>query len=248
MAYDFDGVDDNWDLGSALTTTLPISVALLFWADDATIDTTIFEIGNTGASSNYIARIQVRGAGAGDPIRAISANTTARIAETSTGFTANAWQHALGVFAAANDRRIYLNGGGKGTNGTSVSPTGQNGTRLGDRPASTLQPHNGRLAEFCVWNVALSDGEAALLGAGPPWLCPRLVRPEAVIHYRSMIRDVNHPYLGAGSWTINQAVQIDHPPVVYTRPVIVVPKFTPAGGGGAEGAAWHHYAQMMGAA
>lgn len=248
MAYDYDGIDDNWDLGSALTTTLPISVALLFWADIDTDDMTIFEIGNSAASSNYIARVQLRGSSALNEIRAISANTAARIAGTSTGFTANAWQHALAVFAAADDRRIYLNGGGKGTNATSVSPTGQDGTRLGDRPATTTQPHNGRLAELCVWNVALSDGEAALLGAGPPWLCPRLIRPEAIIHYRSMIRDVNHPYLGAGTWTVNQAVVIEHPPVIYQMPAIVVPKFTPAGGGGAEGAAWHQYAQMMGAA
>lgn len=140
-------------------------------------------------------------------------NTTARIGSSSTAMLANTWGHLCGVWAAANDRRVFLNGGGKGTQTNSVTaftPTRSTAGRIsGSTPASYF---GGRIAEIGLWNVALTDMEAAALGSGVP---PSRVRPGNLIGYwRLDGRVTPEPDLSgfAHPLTVTGATLADHAP------------------------------------
>ncbi|MFS2087150.1 LamG-like jellyroll fold domain-containing protein, partial [Stenotrophomonas geniculata] len=79
--------------------------------------------------------------------------------------TNGTWNHALAVFASSTSRAAYLNGASKGTNVQSSSPTGVNRTTTSmvyvSAASSLFFP--GDLAEVAMWNVALTDADAAIL-------------------------------------------------------------------------------------
>lgn len=122
-------------------------------------------------------------------IQSANASTSA-VVSTSTGFSINTWFHACGVTSAINSRSIYLNGGGKNTNTTSISaPVGINRTAFGVAAESTLDTPfapggNGDLAEVAIWNVALTDTEVLVLASG---VSPMLVRPASLVGYWPLI-------------------------------------------------------------
>jgi hypothetical protein len=90
------------------------------------------------------------------------------------------------VWVATNDRRAYIDGGSKGTNGTSRTPSGVNKTGVGYLCRSSQTGYfSGRIAEVAVWDAALTDAEAALLGAGYSAL---FVRPQDLLVYWPMVR------------------------------------------------------------
>lgn len=103
-------------------------------------------------------------------------------AENTTAFSANTWHHLLGVEAASNDRRVYLDGGGKGTNTGTVTPEPTSTHAfLSEYASNGFQfPMAGRVCEIAVWNVSLNDAEAAALAAG---VSPRRIRPESLQLY-----------------------------------------------------------------
>jgi len=87
-------------------------------------------------------------------------------AATTTSFSAGTWYHICAVFAASNDRKIYVNGNAtpEGTNTTTLTPDTQyvERTRIGDR-ANTLnegtQYFNGNIADVRIYDKALSTSE-----------------------------------------------------------------------------------------
>lgn len=104
-------------------------------------------------------------------------------ADSTTGATAGTWNHACAVFAADNDRRIYLNGGNKGTDTTNIAANTPNSIYIGRgdwSSSSSYFPLDGSIFWPAVWNVALTDIEVAALGAG---LHPFLVRPDALVFF-----------------------------------------------------------------
>lgn len=106
-------------------------------------------------------------------------------ATTSTTFAANTWFHACGVWAAANDRRVFLNGGGKGTQTTSRTPSGLSRASIGAGDSSSVidtwaPSGTGMIAEVAKWSIALTDAEVALIAAG---MSPLKMHPEALTDY-----------------------------------------------------------------
>lgn len=100
---------------------------------------------------------------------------------TTTTVSANTWHHVAAVYAAANDRRAYLDGGGKGTNAVNRVVAGADRTSIGRWADSTPDGYfSGRIAEAAIYNVALTDDEIAQLATGAS---PLLVRPDALVAY-----------------------------------------------------------------
>lgn len=103
---------------------------------------------------------------------------------TTTTLAVGTWGHACSVWASPTSRSSYLNGGGKNTVVTSLTPASLAQSHFGahyrDATNDWNQPLNGYIAEFGVWNVALSDAEVASLAAVK---CPLLVRRDALIAY-----------------------------------------------------------------
>lgn len=121
----------------------------------------------------------------------ITASSSAgAIATSSTTYTTNTWAHACGVFNSATDRRAFLNGGGKGTSATSAAAGSFNRTSFGvgdgSAASSPFAPAGtGDLAEWAIWNVALSDADIAALGGNP--ISPFLIRPDTLVGYWEML-------------------------------------------------------------
>lgn len=131
----------------------------------------------------------------GDAVTATTNTTTGTVsAVTSTTISASTWFHACAVFTSATSRAAFLNGGGKGTNATSRSPTGIDNFAIGVLYGSSVsQPFGpagtGDLAWATVWNIALSDADVAILATG---IDPRLIHPEAIIGFWPLV-GVNSP-------------------------------------------------------
>lgn len=179
MARLFDDAQNEYlEVTAAVVSTVPFTMACWFWSDSIALDQTLTSIADTAGTSNYFRMVAAGGVG-GDPIRAQCADGTTRTAQTSTGWSVNKWYHACSVFAAADDRRVYLDGGGKGTDANSATPAGLDVTTLGILKRSTLiHYHSGRIALATIWGAALTDGEVASLAAG--WH-PTVIRPDALV-------------------------------------------------------------------
>jgi len=173
-------------LGSALVTEAdyPFTFACWFKVPNVTTNYMLMSTARIGNNLHFHT-MYVAGSIAGDPVRvgARGGSTSANWAKTTSGYSANVWHHACGVFAANNDRRAYLDGGSKGTTATGRNPASIDQFYLGRYEAGIYL--NGHIAEAAVWNVALDDAEIASLGKG---FRPLLVRPASLLAYWSGLR------------------------------------------------------------
>lgn len=131
----------------------------------------------------------------------VMAGGASSVANTSASYSAGSWQHACAVFASATDRRVFLNGGSKGTNATSRTPGTLGKTNIGQTSAAGVQ-YAGDAAEVAIWNVALADGEVALLAAGRS---PTVVQPAALVAYWRIPGNASPepPTVGANSLSLS---------------------------------------------
>lgn len=199
-------------------TAVPATLACWFYAADVTANYNLMGV-TTADAATYVA-LQVGGAVGGDPVRAIQENPpNLGIAVTSTGYTASAWHHACGVFSANNSRAAYLNGGGKGTETTSV-PGGYTWADMSvgafkGSSSSVFSPINGRVAHAAIWSAALGDDEVAALAKG---VCPLRVRPQSLVCYWPLYGNGSpEPNYGRNGSTYNLTMngtmaQADGPP------------------------------------
>lgn len=102
-------------------------------------------------------------------------------AAASTGYSAGVWHHAVGVWASNTSRAVYLNGGNKGTNSDNRPVSGVQRFAIGcnGRPSPGAFM-NGSILWPAVWDVALTDNEAASLASG---INPLLIRPDNLIFF-----------------------------------------------------------------
>ena len=175
MARLFDDANfDHVQVNAAAVTAAPFTVSCWFRADQVTLTPAMFWIGNSAASDNYWV-LQFRGDQAGDPIDFTARNPTSAPARTTTGATLNKWHHACGIEYSAISRACFIDGGSKGTNSTSVTPTGANRMAIGRfADSSPTEYWSGALARVAIWNEALSDEEVLALARGESPLRIRL--------------------------------------------------------------------------
>jgi hypothetical protein len=69
----------------------------------------------------------------------------------------------------------------------------------------------GDLANVGVWNVVLDASERAALDQG---VSPHLIRPDALVFFRSLINPLNHPFLGSTLTNNNTATVSAHPRLI----------------------------------
>ena len=181
MARTWNADNDELTIASVPLTGVPLSVFARFKIDDITDFRTIFHIGDASTSNNYF-RLDCRGGDGGDPLVATTRDVgNVQWAASTTGYSADTWHTGLAVFAAINDRRVYLDGGNKGTNTTSITPTGVDKMSIGRSSDSSPSGHwRGSICEVCMWDVALSDAEALALHLA---IKPNHIRPADVVGY-----------------------------------------------------------------
>lgn len=175
-----DAASDVLVNANAVVAAMPLTMACWFYPDDMTISAVLMGIGNGGGADYF--ELNFGGTVAGDPVRALSRSGGATaIAVATTGATVNTWHHACAVFTSATSRAAFIDGGSKGTNATSNTPSTMTQTVIGKRAnADLLAYFSGRIAEAAIWNVALSDMEVAALAKG---IAPPYIQPAALVGY-----------------------------------------------------------------
>ncbi len=112
-------------------------------------------------------------------------------AGTTDTFNANEWNHACGVSISRTSRTVYLNGvaGENKGNNVNIVVLGRIGIgRLVDgSPSGAME---GLIAECAFWDLALPAGEVAALANG---ISPELIRPDNLVWYKNLIRDIQQP-------------------------------------------------------
>jgi len=182
MARNFNGTSARIHVSSAVVTATPYTMACWFRTTNMTQVSALLSL---TSSSNQYSTLFFRGDVASGPIDIlIEAGGAQNVARSTTGCTSGQWHHACGVFTSAASRTVYLDGGSSATNTASNNPT-LNQTEIGAWLSSFW--FSGDIAEVGVWNVALTAAEVASLAKG---VSPALVRPQSLVTYLPLIRDV----------------------------------------------------------
>jgi len=177
-------------------------------------------VADSAGASNLFG-LSLQGNAAGDPVAAESLNAPTDVsANTTSGFTANVWHHACGVWASATSRVAYLNGGSKGTDTTSCTPTSLDRIGLGNTAQSSpVRLLAGLLAEVGIWNAALTDDEVVALAKG---FSPECIRPQNLVFYKKLIRKITDGR-GPAITAVGSPTVADHPRIIYPRNRIINP-------------------------
>ena len=154
------GSSEYLERNTSIASVEPITVAGWF----RTTDTTAFGMiwcSAVAAETNERLIIQYRGDIGGDPLEITTDGGASGPAQTGNGFSSNVWHHFCGIFAANNNRTIYLdaNIANKGNN------TGARAVYIPDRMAigrecgSTPYYFDGDVSEVMLWNRMLTEDE-----------------------------------------------------------------------------------------
>lgn len=227
-----DAASDNLETSTLPVSAAPLTMACFFRSDDITIAQDLMAI-SLVASSDQRFRLIAGGNAAGDPVRANARTTASGTADTTTGYSANTWHHAAAVFASTTSRTAYIDGGSKGTNTTSLAPSGMTRFNIGVSQSNPVPSGylSGDVCEAGIWNAALTDAEILSLAQG---MSPRLVRPGSLVGYWRLLGNTSPEVdlISANNLTVTGAVKSPHYRVFMPSADIL--RFAPiAGAGGA---------------
>jgi hypothetical protein len=211
MAFQFNGTNQYLST-SAPVTAAPLTMACWVYKTDVTAGGfALMSLSDEGASSD---NIDLSHQNATNRIRAGSQFNagTLETAVTTSGMTNNTWHHACGVWESASSRKAYIDAANDGTNSVSVTPVGIQKLFIGARFFGSLGGYiNGRIAECGIWNVALTAAEIASLAKG--MTCDK-VRPQSLVFYAPLVRDLID-YKGGLTITNNNTATVANHPRVY---------------------------------
>jgi hypothetical protein len=208
MAYEFTAASSQYlSTASAPANAYPITMACWFNSDSITINQRL--IGLYASSVNYF-DLGIRGVDAGDPVSAVvNQGGILQITSTTSGYSANTWHHACGVFSSATSRTAFIDGGNSNTGTNNINPQNSTIMEIG-RFILGVQYMDGRIAEVGIWNVALTAAEVASLAKG--MTCDK-VRPQNLVFYAPLVRDLNDQKGGLTITNNNGATVANHPRV-----------------------------------
>jgi hypothetical protein len=210
MAYQFNRTGGQYlNCSSAPATAAPLTIACWFNFENITENGALVVLNNSNGLDSF--NLQALGAVTGDPIQAgATVNLSTGFARTTAGYAANTWNHAAGVFTSATSRTAYLNAGNAATNTISRTPT-VNELNIGVINNNGLVNYmRGLIAEVGIWNAALTAAEIASLAKG--MTCDK-VRPESLVFYAPLVRDLNDQKGGLTITNNNGATVASHPRV-----------------------------------
>jgi hypothetical protein len=183
MAYSFNGTTQYLLESAAPTTSTPVTLAGWFKKTSASVAGTCIAICNGSNDGNW-RRTSMTGSAKVN----CDVNSNYYAIEATGTYSAGAWVHVCGVITSSSSRTAYRDGGnsatGSGTEGTLTLTRCSIGVLA--RP-SIVEYFDGDIAECGIWNVALTADEVAALGKG---FSPRRIRPQSLIRYIPLVRDV----------------------------------------------------------
>ncbi len=212
MSRDFNGSTDYIEVGSAVVTAAPLSMACWFNGDSAA--TSMALLGTSTAGNPLEARINLAAMAnaAGQKLRMTTHDgTTGDILETTAAWSVGAWEHACGVWTSSTSRKVFLNGGNSATSTASVVPVLPDRTNIGARHNVSGRGSffDGLIAEAAIWNAALTDDEVLSLARG---FSPKSIRPQSLVLYCPLVRDVVD--LRGNTLTVTGTTAAVHPRII----------------------------------
>jgi len=189
----------------------PFTCACWFQGDDVATQSSLLTFKAAGNDQN---RMTVNGS----KLQGFHWNgVSAAQAEPTPTLSAGTWYHGCYV-EEGTARAVYLDGGNKATNATSRSPGAYTSFGISYLESGNEQRFNGRIGMVTVWDVALSDAEAASLGAGTH---PSLVRPGSIVaHWDLLDADLKSQIGGLTLTNNSSVVSQDNPaPLVFPQGV-----------------------------
>lgn len=212
MAYTFNGSSQYLSISTAAVAAAPLTLACWFNSTSIAVNQGLINVSSASGDQNF--RLSAQGAVTGDPVRAQALNVSANgLADTTTGYLANTWTHACGVFTSATSRTAYINGGSAGTDTVSVTPPSIDRMFIGvTRNGSAFTNYTaGQIAEVGIWNVALTTAEIASLAKA---VSPALIRPASLVFYAPLVREFTD-LRGARVFTNNGTATVSAHPRIY---------------------------------
>ena len=203
MAYNFNGTNQYLTVASAPVTAAPLTIAAWFRKTSTSTKNGMFlrATANTQNSFGFYfttvlrAYVQDNSGGAAD------------FAVTQS-YSTNTWTHACLVEASTTSRTIYQNAGNSSTNTTSRVPAGISAIDIATFGGATN--FDGQFADIGIWNAALTADEIASLADG--FTCDK-VRPNALVFYAPLIRNLQDVKGGLTITNNNTATVANHPRV-----------------------------------
>jgi hypothetical protein len=211
MAYRFTAAS-NQSLNTTSTPVSGVPVTLACWVKCDTlpsVQTSIFGIGvNTTTNATYIT---LELSSSNRPQAIHRSLTGSGISSATTGsIVAGQWFHVCGVFETNSLRTLYWNGVASTANTTIVTPFTATRIQIARRPntnAAGAAFLTGNVAETAVWNDTLTAAEIASLAKG--MTCDK-VRPQSLVFYAPLVRDIIDQKGGLTITNNNSATAADH--------------------------------------
>jgi hypothetical protein len=207
MAYDFNGTSQYLSTASAPVSGPPLTIAC--WAlPDGTSAGAYVAVGDSTSAQRY--QLQ-QGFGNVNSVSILSVGSGIVAATTSTGVAGGTWHHAAGIVDSNSSRTIYLNGSNSVTDTNTMAVATPNSVVVGARFSPSIGFYfGGNLAEVGIWNAALTAAEIASLAKG--MTCDK-VRPQSLVFYAPLIRNLQDVRGGLAITNNNTATVANHPRV-----------------------------------
>lgn len=206
-ARQFNGTSQYANIAAAPVTAVPMTIAAWIYADSTASAMAIGMVGSGGQT-----RCQIGLASGGTPLAiTVSAAGTSGTAQSATALSTATWYHVVGTFASSTDRKVFVDGARVAANTTSVTLGTVDRIMIGGRVFTTVGLFwSGRIAEFGVWDVALTDAEIASLAAGAK---PIRVRPASLRAYVPLAGEASPEinFIGTAATLTNAPTAVAHP-------------------------------------
>jgi hypothetical protein len=217
MAYQFTAASSQ-NLSVPDTTSLDITgqLSLACWAKSSGS-----YANNRGLVSKYIGSTTQRSyvlyiTASGFVGFALSTNGTFQAANVITGSSAigTDWAHVAAVVTPSSRQEIFVNAASGAVKTSSVLASIHSGTaplQIGQQFSNDVDnSFDGLIAEVGIWNVALTAAEIASLAKG--MTCDK-VRPQSLVFYAPLVRDLIDAKGGLTITNNNTATVANHPRV-----------------------------------
>jgi hypothetical protein len=206
MARAFNGSNQYLSTASAPASGSPMTIAVWFYPT-ASLTQVLGCVGqSSGTHRNQLTY-------EGGALRAFAVGTGGNVQAQGGTTTLNAWNHACAVFGSAASREIFANGASAATNTSNLgTQNAATGAQFGARTASNVTSFyfSGNIAEVGIWNAALTAAEIASLAKG--MTCDK-IRPQNLVFYAPLIRDLSDNKGGLTITNNNGAVVANHPKI-----------------------------------
>jgi len=195
MAQEFLNVNDptatseDYITGAAtLSAAYPVTMNVWFYPPSASVTgfLNLVGVGNTSSNISHH-RLRINNTTLRVSAATVDTGGASTAVTTTVNFTASAWNMATYVCTSATSRTVYVNAGGSATTTVSRTVTAPTNWTIGGYYSLITFPlYEGYLAEFSVWDAALTADEITSLYRGAK---ADGIRPQSLKVYVPLVRN-----------------------------------------------------------